>query len=362
LEKDNQTLRPALAIGPSCDQIQARPLTVGQGAIGQTAATGKPAILNSTDIESEIPDFEDKYLLCAPLSALKGTIGLMVASRASTPFSPDDLRFFESLVQQASSAINNARLFEETQRSLSELALLYDASTAISTDWNDQDVLNTLIEKMVEAIGTNKGFIVNWNKNQNTGIIQAEFSKNRAGSQQGEALLGKTFNLTERPALLAAVNQQRPVFFNLSNPALDETERKAMEKHGCFSRLLVPLITKGEAIGWTELWDTQQPRVFTANEVRMSRALSSHIAVALENAQYLKQTQQTLEETTALYRVASALANTQDPQTIISAVLQEYLQALSLKQDSVVIFDFNAKLGIVRARGARNSSPKQPGL
>ena len=80
--------------------------------------------------------------------------------------------------------------------------------------------------------------------------------------------------------------------------------------------------------------------VSTSDEVRLARALANQVAVALEKAQYLKQTQETLEETTALYQVASALSSTQDSHTIMSTVLREYLHVLNLKQGSVIIFNF----------------------
>ena len=348
LEKDNQTLRPVRALGPLTKTILATPLILGVGAIGQIAATGKAAIYNSINSKSEIPYPKDTHLLCAPLTALRGTMGLMVVSRRKSSFSRDDLRFFESLVQQASSAISNARLFEETSRSLNELAILYEASIAISTHWDDQDVLNTLIRKMVQAIDVAKGFITCWEDIENKAVVEAEFTNNEVSSQNNSIWAGTIIDLEQRPVLQNMVTQQRPVFLHLSNPSLDKAEFAEMEKAGCRSRLIMPLISKGKTIGWIELWETRREHTFTADEVRMSRALASQIAVALQNTQYLQQTQQTLEETTALYRVASALGTLQDTQAIMSIVLEEYLQAINLKQGSVVIFNYAAKAGVVK--------------
>jgi PAS domain S-box-containing protein len=350
LEKDNQTLRPVRALGPLTKTILSTPLTLGGGALGQIAATGKAAIYNSIDAKSEIAYPKDTHLLCAPLTALKGTMGLMVVSRRKSPFTRDDLRFFESLVQQASSAINNARLFEETSRSLNELAILYEASIAISTHWDDQDVLNTLIRKMVQAIDVAKGFIACWNDGDNKAIIEAEYANREANLQNDHMRLGTIIDLKQRPVLQNMISQQRPVFLHLSNPALDSAERQEMEQVGCRSRLMMPLLSKGKTIGWIDLWETRREHTFTADEVRMSRALASQIAVALQNTQYLQQTQQTLEETTALYRVTSALGTLQDAQAIMSTVLEEYLHALNLKQGSVIIFDYATKVGVVKAR------------
>ncbi|MBI1876713.1 MAG: GAF domain-containing protein, partial [Chloroflexi bacterium] len=197
------------------------------------------------------------------------------------------------------------------------------------------------------VLNVGSGYIVSWDKYQNTGTIQAEFVADEAISPQAGTEIGLTFNLAKRPSLLA-IQRQQPIVFQLSDPTLDEVERREMARRGCVSRLLVPLIVKSEAIGWAELWETRQERLFTSDEIRLARMLANQAAVALENLQYLKQTQQTLEETHALYQVASALTSTQDAQTIISAVLQEYLRALNLKQGSVIIFDFETKVGVVQ--------------
>ncbi len=362
LEKDNKTLRPILAAGPLSAPIQALALTIGQGVIGQAAVTGKAVVINAGDTEIEIPYPKDEQLLCAPLTSIGGTIGLIVVSRNTPPFSKDDLNFFETLIQQASLAINNARLFEGTARSLNELAIVYEASTVISTHWDDQGVLNTLIQKVVQSIAVNSGFIASWKRDRKRGIVEAQyFAKNGGFDNNAERItnLEPIINLSARDAMLTMLNQQRPTFFHQSNSSLDELERKEMEKYGCLSKLLLPLVTKAETIGWIELWATEQERAFTPDEVRMSRTLANQIAVALQNAHYMKQTQRTLDETTALYRVASDLTTLQDQQAIISLVLQEYLQALNLKQGSVIILDFAQKCGIVKAQ-FQDDNPVRP--
>lgn len=352
LEKDNQTLRPVLSIGPEAEQIQNIPLTVGQRLLGSAMATGRAVLLNAATGDSQPIDsfVKDKNLMGAPLTALRGIIGLVVISRneSQPPFQANELNFFGNLVRQASLAINNARLFAETQRNLNELAIFYEASATISTTWDTQQVLNTLIRQMVQGMEVSQGYIVNWNKNLRQGAVQAIFFNDERSIEYHQMRLGHTFNLTERPAIATIINQQRPVFFQLSSASLHEIERQDMEQNNCLSRLLVPLVVKSETIGWAELWEVRQERIFTADEIRLVRMLANQAAVTLENARYLEQTQQTLEETTALYEVARALANTQDSQTVMSTVLQEYLRVLNLYQGSVIVFDFETKMGVVK--------------
>ena len=359
LGKDNKTLRPALALGPLAEQIMQTPLEIGNGLLGKSATKGQPLIVGTVTADSEVPYPSDEQLLCAPLTSIKGTIGMVVVSRSHPKFTHDDLRFFENLVQQASSAINNARLFEETQRSLNELAILYSASTAIATHWDDQSVLDTLIQQVVEAMGLSRGLIASWNRELNNGFIQAQYPSPSEFEPGDTVILEESIDLKNRDTMINMLNQQRPLFLHLTMPTLDDNERTVMEAYGAHSRLLVPLMTKGETIGWMEMWETKGEHLFTADEVRLSRALSTQIAVALQNSNYMEQTQRTLDEATALYRVASALTTMQDPQAIITTVLQEYLQALALEQGSVILFEFQTKQAIVRAH-VHDDSPVLP--
>lgn len=344
LEKGQNILQPILSIGPLPEQDYPTAIPLGQGSIGTVVRSGQAAMFNVTDPS----DHAVEHLLCVPLAAFKEMMGVIVIGRLNkSPFVKDDLRFLESIVRQISATIYNSRRFEETRNNLNELAILYETNSAIASARDIETVLKILIRQMVQVINVNSGHIVSWNKAQNTGTVQADFRKNGPAANGQTASLGSMFDLAERPWLLALRNQQ-PVVFQLGDPGLAETERREMAARDCRSRLLVPLVVKDEAIGWAELWETRQERRFSGDDIRLARLLANQAAVALENLQYIKQTRQALEESNALYQVASALATTQDAQTIMSTVLQEYLRALDLRQGSVIIFDFETKVGVVK--------------
>lgn len=355
LEKGQNILQPILSIGPLPEQDYPTAIPLDQGPIGAVATSGRAAMFNVPDPFGHAVE----HLLCVPLTAFKEMMGVMAISRLhKSPFAEDDLRFLESIVRQISASVYNARRFEETRNNLNELAILYETNSAIASARDIETVLKILIRQMVQILDVNSGHIVSWNKVQNTGTIQANFQGNGLTPAGQTAHIGPTFDLAQRPWLLAMQNQQ-PVVFQLSDPGLAESERQEMNGRGCRSRLLVPLVVKDEAIGWVELGETRQERRFSSDDIRLARLLANQAAVALDNLQYLKQTQQALEETAALYQVASALATTQDAQTIMSTVLQEYLRALDLQQGSVIIFDFEAKVGIVKVN-FQDESPSQP--
>ncbi len=290
------------------------------------------------------------HLMSAPLTVGAEFVGLVTVHRHCdhSSFTHTELDFLVKLTQQISAAVSNIRLFEETQLHFRELSIFYEASAAISTTWNTQEVLNTLIRHMVHGMDVSGGCIINLDKTQQVGTVQALYLSPNIESVVDGKDIPRTVPLNLHPTLLDMISKQRPVYLQLDNIRLDETERDYMYRLGCKSRLMVPMVVKHETIGWAELWDTGQERTFTPDEIRFVRILGNQAAVNLENVRYLNQMQQTLEETTALYEVSRALTATQDTHTIMSTVLKEYLRALNLPRGSVVIFNFDAKIGEVK--------------
>ncbi len=122
LEPDGETLKPLVVLGDHAEVIMGTPLSVGQGIIGEVAATGRAEIVNQAQRDPRhlhIPGApsEARCLMCAPLAAKGRVIGVMTLSRGENgEFEEADLRLLTSLASQAAAAIENARLYEETRR------------------------------------------------------------------------------------------------------------------------------------------------------------------------------------------------------------------------------------------------------
>jgi len=105
-------------------------LRVGQqGIVGYVTGTGRPRI--ALDVGADAvhflnPDLPDTHSeMAVPLSAHGETIGALdVQSTDVNAFTREDVEVLQTLADQLAVAIDNARLFEETQRRLEELRAL----------------------------------------------------------------------------------------------------------------------------------------------------------------------------------------------------------------------------------------------
>jgi signal transduction histidine kinase/CheY-like chemotaxis protein len=121
-DPDGTTFRPTVVLGELAQPIMADTVTLGEGIIGDLARRGDAEFVNDVRADGRsltIPGTEeadsDERLMVAPLVARGAVIGMMAVWRSapSERFSQADLDFLVGLSQQATIAIENARLFED---------------------------------------------------------------------------------------------------------------------------------------------------------------------------------------------------------------------------------------------------------
>ncbi len=143
LEPDGQ-LPAVVALGKYADIYKARVVRLGRGITGHVAQSGVAEVVNYPMQDARVthvPGTEDDEartaMILAPLIARDKVIGVMILWRdraASGRFAQSDLDFLVGLARQAAIAIENARLFEETQRQRQYFeALVLNSPVAIVT-------------------------------------------------------------------------------------------------------------------------------------------------------------------------------------------------------------------------------------
>ena len=91
-------------------------------------------------------------MMLVPLEAAGRLIGVLTADKPIVNgFSNTDLVMLTTLADQSAVAIENARLYAETQRRLREQSLLYQAGQAISSSLEYYQVAETVTEQLIQA-------------------------------------------------------------------------------------------------------------------------------------------------------------------------------------------------------------------
>jgi GAF domain-containing protein/HAMP domain-containing protein len=256
-------------------------LEVGQtGIVGFVAQTGQPRIALDVDVDAAFfnnPDLPaTRSEIALPLNVRGQTIGVLdVQSVEAGAFTKDDLNTLTVLADQVAIAIENARLFGQTEKALTEVQAVY--RQYISQEWH--------------------GFA---SRNQNMGY--------RHTIQGGSKLDAEI----QMPEIRAALEKgERP-----TTPSGSRNEASA---------LTVPVKLRNQVIGVINVQAVKQGRDWSESEVDMVQAISERLALALENARLFEETARRAE----LERLSAELSGKIGSSIRLEAILQTTAQELS---------------------------------
>ncbi len=121
------------------------------------------------------------------------------------------------------------------------------------------------------------------------------------------------FDLGDFPATRRVLDGQTAMTVNIDDRGADAAEVALMRRYGEKSVLMLPLVFQGDTIGLLEACDRAQSRRYSAQELRLCRALAGQAAVALHNARLFGSVRSAEAETALLRerlrRLAEAFAS-----------------------------------------------------
>ncbi len=129
---DANELRIVATYGPDVPDAEVIPLN--EGIMGRVASTGYPLIIGDVTQDPDYSSYSQntKSYLATPIRRRDRVIGVInLESPHLNSFTPEHLDFAERLANRASVALENARLFEETQREREKLSSILEKTTDI---------------------------------------------------------------------------------------------------------------------------------------------------------------------------------------------------------------------------------------
>ncbi|GAB4527138.1 MAG: hypothetical protein Fur0018_12660 [Anaerolineales bacterium] len=295
----------------------------GTSMVGQCVAHGQARV--SLDVMQEAGRFQNPLLpdtrseLALPLMARGQVIGaISIQSELENAFTQEDIAVLQTMADQVAVAIQNARLFNQTQQTLAEQETLYQASADLTAAHDYKDVLRvlqryTLLGNAPLHISLNL-FDHPWEKERPAEwlIPLAEWRDPERGRNLEPmparinvlpwARSGNIFNPTE-----SAVIQDIE-----SDPRLDDELRQIYQQtFQAHSLVLSPISVGGKWIGHITALYRHAIDPAPA-DIRRLNTLAAQAAVVIENqrnAEEIRERATLLERLTAIQTTLSQAAN-----------------------------------------------------
>lgn len=258
-------------------------LRVGeQGIVGNVTKTGMPRIAMDVGADAvffdnrELPDTHSEMAL--PLKTGNLIIGALdVQSTERAAFTDEDVQMLSLLAHQVSLAIENARLFEETRKALSE-------SEAVSRQTTREAWRNLPTER---------------------------------------GLIGYRYTLVGASPLEKPVDVLEPSN-GKNKPAESET-----------SRIVVPIELRGETIG-TLVVQSPSTANISQEQFDLIKAVAERVAISAENARLFDETTRRAERERMVSEITSKIRSVNDPQVMIQTAMEELRNALGASRVDVI--------------------------
>lgn len=222
-------------------------------------------------------------MLVVPLRVRDRPIGvLLVGSSARGAFSEEDQTLLSLLADQAASAIENSRLYQQAQGQIAELAILQRISSVISSSLDLDDVFQAIYDEIRGVMPTD-AFIIGLTRED--GLLDLEFIAD--GGQRYAPV--RAFQYSE--VFRRALEERQPV---MVGDVLD-AEAPAMRSVGhprtkVRSVIAAPLIQGNEVIGLLSA-QSYVPHRYRECDARLLMTIANHAVVAIENARLYRQAQ-----------------------------------------------------------------------
>lgn len=240
-------------------------------------------ILNDS-LFSDVPKTEQWHgsIVGIPLKIGKKVIGVLnVARRQTNAFTSEDVRLLQLLTDQASLALENARLFEQATTERKHLALLYDVGRVVGSNLDVDEILQQSIELTCQAMNASLGQACLYLPEKDYLSLRAVYSKGRDKPVE----LDDRLRLQVQTGLDGWVARNR-VAVNVPDVTQDERWRVIPEIDGHIKSAIVAPILDGDTLLGTLSVLSDEYNAFSEDHSDLLNAVCQQAALALSNVQH----------------------------------------------------------------------------
>ena len=350
-----QTHRAIVAVGDAADAIKAAVIEAGVGIIGSLLQSGRPERINDTQADPRAvqiagtPRQTDERLMVVPLLAGTQVQGAMAVWRnGGQPFEAHELEFLIGLSRQATVALQNARLFEETRTTLERQTATAEVLQVISGSMADaQPVFEKILESCQRLFGASNLAL----------FLATDDGQLHAASSRGPCTpwVKKSYPRPLRGTVNAMVMQQPDVWHCADAARAPRTPayiHPVVSTWGNISAACAPLRWQGRSIGTIDVVRAP-PRAFGPEELTLLQAFADQAVIAIQNAKLFNETKEALERQTATSEVLEVISNSvADASPVFNMILKSCDRLIACSDSSVSTID---EQSLVRIRATHGS-------
>jgi len=262
-------------------------------------------------------------------------IGAIGVARSTGPFKPKELTMLQTFADQAVIAIQNAKLFNDTQEALEQQTATAEILNVIaSSPTDEQPVFDAIVKASMRLADCTSTFLFrregNAFRTAANAYVDAQFVR-------GE--------FTDAMPIDPAANFPSRVFTSKtmlhipdwSAIELPPFEQLMQQLRGLRATLMVPLMRDGECFSVLGFARTVA-RGFSEKEILLLEAFTSQAVIAIHNARLFNDTKEALEQQTATAEILSVISSSvADTAPVFDKILQSCKKLFDSSEQGIIL-------------------------
>lgn len=276
-------LRTEAARNVDQETIEGESMQISRTVLQRAAATGQNILTNNAQeddrfsAQESVIGFQLRSIMCVPLRARSRVMGAVYVDNRlfSGVFNHDDLELLATFANQAAIAIDNARLFTQTDQALArrvqELSVFQRIDQQLNQSLDLNAVLSSALAWAMRLTSADSGSIGLIEETEEEGRVLHLLVHTGAAADERQQV-----PLTQ-PVLARVLAEKRSIF------SQNTTAAQAIDGRPAAVQLAAPISREGAITGLITL-QSQTPGAITAEDQAFVARLADRAAVALENA------------------------------------------------------------------------------
>ncbi len=315
-----------------------KPLHIHESYVETAKKYGSPGVTSGRPPKSAV------FVPMIVGDVVKGSVSLQNLNKENA-FSDSDVRLLTTITNSMVVSLENARLFDETNKLLNktkqqaiELGIINSVGEGLAKQLDFQSIVDLVGDKVREVFNAQVVSISTYNSVDETIHHRYVVEKNE------RYYFDKPIEID--PDRKEIIETQVPLIFGTSQEMIDHSGDQILDGEMPESFLGVPIIHNQKTTGVITIQDLDRQNLYSENDGILLMTLASNMGVALENARLFEETKRLLNETqqrnielSILNTIQEGLVQEMDIESIINLVGDKFREALGFLDLGIRLYD-----------------------
>ncbi len=267
-----------------------------------------------------------------------GYVSLQNVDRENA-FSKSDIQLLGTLTNSMSVALENARLFHESEQRNAELAVINSVQQGLVAEMDMQGIYDLVGEKVKDLFDSQVTVIASFDHENHTEIFNYVFEDGKRYHPDARVFdqIREAFIESHKPVYIRENAVEEVKKFGITLEAAPGTKIPK-------SMLYVPLVVGETVRGYVSLQNLDREHAFSDSDVRLLTTLANSMSVAIENARLYNEAEQRNAELAVINGVQQGLVAEMDMQGIYNLVGDRVRDLFDAQVTGIYSFDHDTKM------------------